>query len=454
MTHIPMNLGRENETVEFKKSTSEVRDAMNDIAAILNKHGGGILYFGVKPNGDVCGQEIGVLTLDDVARVCKDAIQPAIYPTIREEAIGGLPCVVVRFSGTERPYSSYGRYYMRVVDRSEPLYPDQLKAMLAAADQTSLWENNPTSYGIDEVDRDSLRLFYGKATSCGRLDPMPEYDETSLLSGLGLLDDGRLTNAGFYLFSSRKPVILKMATYLTDERIGFSDIRRIEGNIYGLIPVALSYIKEKMSWRVVSGSGASRIEIPEIPVDAIREIVVNAFAHADYRGTTEHEIDITPTRVEIYNPGGFPANMTPESFVREHRKSQPRNKIISNALYKSKDVEVFGSGFRKVFALCDSAGIKTHYDVNEDGFSFTFLRKVETTVADPTKNATEILTGPDLLVLNELRENPTQTRTQLAAKLRINSRTIQRILDKLVAAGKLSRIGSRKSGYWEIVVAE
>ena len=40
-------------------------------------------------------------------------------------------------------------------------------------------------------------------------------------------------------------------------------------------------------------------QIPEIPMEALREIIVNSFAHADYRGLSENEIDITPTQVEI-----------------------------------------------------------------------------------------------------------------------------------------------------------
>lgn len=104
--------------------------------------------------------------------------------------------------------------------------------------------------------------------------------------------------------------------------------------------------------------GTARVEIPEIPVEAIREIVVNSFAHADYRGVTENEIDITPTQIEIYNPGEFPINLTPESFVVDKRKSQPRNQIILNTLYKCKDVEMFGSGFMKVYSFCNSSGIK------------------------------------------------------------------------------------------------
>ena len=43
-----MNFGKENETTEFKETTSELRQALMDMSAILNKHGKGLLYFDVK----------------------------------------------------------------------------------------------------------------------------------------------------------------------------------------------------------------------------------------------------------------------------------------------------------------------------------------------------------------------------------------------------------------------
>lgn len=61
-----MNIGKENEQIEFKKSTSELRAALDSISAILNKHGNGIIYFGVKDNGDVCGQQLGSDTIRDM----------------------------------------------------------------------------------------------------------------------------------------------------------------------------------------------------------------------------------------------------------------------------------------------------------------------------------------------------------------------------------------------------
>ena len=57
----------------------------------------------------------------------------------------------------------------------------------------------------------------------------------------------------------------------------------------------------------------------------------------------------------------------------------------------------------------------------------------------------------DYKVLEALKEAPTSTREELATVIGINKRTVQRSLDKLVEAKKIIRVGSKKSGYWEIL---
>lgn len=268
---------------------------------------------------------------------------------------------------------------------------------------------------------------------------------------MGLFTEGHITNAGYYLFSNKKPVVLKTAVYVTDERISFSDINRYEDNIYNLLSISLKYIKEHMNWRVKYGEDTSRIEIPEIPVDAVREILVNAFAHADYKGITEHEIDITPTLVEIYNPGEFPANLSPEMFAEEHIKSMPRNRVILDTLYKSKDVEVFGSGFRKVYALTKASGTKCSFRSAYGGFSFTMSRKNIT--ADKSLQIQELKYTPlqsDILAI--LKEDPTKTITVIAEKTGKSTRTIKRIMQYLTEACIIKRAGSDRKGYWEIII--
>ena len=73
-----MNLGKETETLEFKKTTGEMKEAMISISSILNKHGIGTLYFGVKPNGDVSGQNVSESSLRDVSRAVYESIRPQI----------------------------------------------------------------------------------------------------------------------------------------------------------------------------------------------------------------------------------------------------------------------------------------------------------------------------------------------------------------------------------------
>ena len=452
-----MNLGIESETLEFKKTTGELDKAMDNIASMLNKHGHGTLYFGVSPSGDVTGQQVSASSLDDVAKKIKAAIKPMIYPEIKQEILESKSIIRVDFSGTEKPYSSFGRYYKRVFDRTEEMTPDELKRMMAETDRTSYWENNLTEYGLEALDTVALEEFYKRAVSCGRLEEMTVFDEKEFLTALGLYEHGYLTNAGFYLFSNMKPVVLKLAVYVTDDRINFSDIYRAEDNIFNLIRKGFSYIKEHINWHVESGSGPSRIEVPEIPIDAVREIVVNSFAHADYRGISENEIDITPKRLEIYNPGEFPTGLSPEMFAKQRIRSMPRNKVILNTLYKSKDVEIFGSGFRKVYALCDKYDVRTEFSSENGGFSFTFYRdkSIHKGTENDTTNFTDLKTEPkistEMKVYMLLKEDPTQTREMLAKKTERTVRTIQRALDKLSREGKIIRMGSNKTGYWEIL---
>ena len=92
-----INFGHETEELEFKKSTSEMHDAMKDIVAIINKHEKGVLYFGVAPNGDVKGLQVAESTLRDVSRVIFESIKPQIYPQIQKLTMDGSAIIEDRF---------------------------------------------------------------------------------------------------------------------------------------------------------------------------------------------------------------------------------------------------------------------------------------------------------------------------------------------------------------------
>ncbi len=108
---------------------------------------------------------------------------------------------------------------------------------------------------------------------------------------------------------------------------------------------------------------------------------------------------------------------------------------------------------KKYFLYVKKKNIKFDYESNTDGFSFTFYRNVVTlnVTNNVTLNTSIKLTTNDFKVLSLLKNNANQTREQLASQIGVDKRTVQRCLDKLAAANFIARIGSKKTGYWEVL---
>lgn len=445
-----INFGHETEELEFKKSTSEMHDAMKDIVAILNKHERGILYFGVAPNGDVKGLQVVESTLRDVSRVIFESVKPQIYPQIQKVTIDGCDIIEVQFNGKNKPYSAYGKYYTRVADESRELTPIGLKNMMLENEYSEHWERFETIYTLKDIDEMALKDFYNRATACGRLLD-DGYDTEKLLNKLNLLKNGKLNNAGYVLFGNNGPVTLKMAVFASDEKLTFLDINRTEDNIFRLVDIALTYIKKNIRWRAEIGN-VTREEIPEIPLRALREIVINSFAHAEYGTCSQHEIDIHPGKVVIYNPGEFPREFSPEDFATRNLSSIIRNELIAKTLYLCHDIESFGSGFKRVYSLCNTENVTCTYEKTPIGFSFLFLRNdpnVPNNVASTKKNVPIILSKTEIAVYDLLKVQPNLTREELALEISKTVKTVQRALDGLKKKGLISRIGSTRNGYWK-----
>src|SRR3990167_9645608 len=95
---------KESETLELKKSTSELKEAIISIVAILNKHQKGEVYFGVNPSGRVIGQTVTENTIREVSQTIAQNIEPKIFPMINEVTLEGKKCVHVEFSGDNVSY--------------------------------------------------------------------------------------------------------------------------------------------------------------------------------------------------------------------------------------------------------------------------------------------------------------------------------------------------------------
>ena len=248
-------------------------------------------------------------------------------------------------------------------------------------------------------------------------------------------------NAGAALFVDRGINDLQMAKFASNERITFTDIRRQTGSILGLVEVAMQYLIDAMDWRAEFG-GLHRKKIPEIPVDALREAVINAFAHRQIESGQSIQIMVYRNRIEIFSPGTFPEKITPEEFAEGNQKAIRRNKLITQTLYYSKDMETFASGLKKIKTLCDEAGVKYGFQKEAYGFTVVIYRHCgegwewssgqEDSAKDnvPHDDPHGVPRDETLeeVIERAIRENAHITRAQIAERAGVSVKTIGRKL--------------------------
>ena len=507
---VRVNLGTENERVEFKKSTSECREGMESIASMLNKSGEGVLYFGVRNDGEVVGQQIADSTLRKLSQAIGNAIEPRIFPSIEAlEADDGARYIRVVFAGEETPYACNGKYRIRSFDEDVPMSRSEVeRQFLASAAKRNPWDRRPSGRPISDVDESELRRYVAKGAARGRI--AFEYAGVEdALSRLQLLTpEGMLTNAADVCFCPSIDVRLKMGVFADSKRIDILDNKQVSGTLFELARQAEFYILNNTRRQfIIDGSSLEREEIPEIPRAASREAIFNALCHRDYEDLASVQVDIFWDKVAIYNPGQFPAGRDPRAYLEgQDAASLPKNGLIAATLYRSGDIEVSGTGLRRIYEACEAEGVPVRCLQQGMNFRVEFARK-EAMSAGETIAGSEKVFGSDggvndrinevcgsvetagqmvalgiqgqeavsvkkvsdrinehvnehvnrrisdgeYCVFREIAIDPTITYKRLAATLGISVSTARRRTAALRECGIICRVGSDKAGHWQIL---
>lgn len=446
---------RESEILEYKKSTAQLKEAVISLCAMLNKHNKGTVYFGIKDDGTVCGQAIGKKITSDISHEIRNNLKPIPNITISSEKINEKDVIKIEISGEDTPYSAYGRYYTRVDDSDIFMDSRQLWKIFESKSKTySKWEEETTPYGIDKINEELLIQYIRDANETGRLNYIYRNPEEAL-NKLNLInEDGYLNNAGYFLFGNDGPVLLKEVVYPTDDRNSFTDFKQFRGNILECISEGLKYVQNNIHYHAEI-VGTRREETPEIPIEAFREILINSFAHCHYQKGDYNEISITKSKVRIYNPGGILNDTNPTDFASGKVGSKIRNPLIATVLFKNGMIDAFGTGFDRAFKLCAKNDVEYEYQNDEYGFTFVFKRKADDRINDKINDKIKRtpggkLTDVDEQIIKLIKKNAYYTIAEIADEIGKSTPTVHRHIDKLSNLGYIERIGSRKSGYWEI----
>lgn len=444
---------KETEAREFKKSLAELKAGLISIAAILNKHGKGELWFGIRNDGRAVGLDATDKTLRDVSQSIAARIEPRIYPHVTQETVRGVSCIKVAFEGGDRPYFALGRAYMRVADEDRQLSARELEKIIVDKNQQRLrWDNQPCSLSVDQLDHAKLRTFVERA---GLKWDTPE----NALDKLGLLSGERLLNAA-QLFFTAEPMELRCAVFGTTDSAMIIDRHDIRGDILELIEEAQKYVLKNIHIGMRL-EGLYRKDVPEIATEALREAIINAFCHRDYRDPDYVQVAVYKDRVEIRNPGGLFGGITIADLRKGHI-SKRRNPLIADLFRRIEMVEAWGRGMPLILKhepgaeFMEAAGIfiaafdrPSYKSGFEKVHSPEGAEKRREDLGGTTQEATQETTQEKILAI--LKARPATTRKELAAEIGLTPDGIKYHLNKLRVAGVIRHVGPTKAGHWEVL---
>jgi len=451
MAKQPLN---ESETVELKKSLAELKQGLVSMAAILNKHQAGTLWFGVRNDGTIAGIDANEKTLRDLSQSIAAHIEPKIFPQISEITMDGKRCIKVEFAGDETPYFAYGRVFMRVADEDRKLSVRQLKDLIAAQNRESLrWDNQPGKFSLADLDQAKIKRFVERAK-------LSWDTPKNALSKLELIKDGKLLNPA-RLFFGINPIQLRCAVFMTTESSTIIDRHDFDGDILELIEEAQKYILKNIHIGMRL-EGLRRVDVPEIAVEALREAIINAFCHRDYYDPDYIQMAIFKDRVEIRNPGTLYGNLTIED-LRKGNVSQRRNPLIADLFRRIEMVEAWGRGmplilkyapdvvFREIGELFIVAFNRSSFLEEKDEEEATTQETIQEKSKAPKETPEKHQRNTKEVILAALKKQPSISIRELSVRCDMSVHSVQHHINKLKEIGFIRHVGPTKGGRWEVV---
>ena len=389
----------ETNRIENKEQLNE--EFEQEVIAFLNYKEGGIIYVGVRKNGQVVGVQDVDLTQLQIKDRIKNNIQPStlgLFDVVVETIDNKEVIKVVISSGTEKPYylRKKGRTpegcYIRVGSSKERMTERMIEEMFARRIKNSLKEI--LSPRQDLTFR-QLKIHYeGNGMILN----------DNFARNLNLLTDEGKYNYNAYLLADENNISIKLVKYL-----GTSKMELIENQEYGYccLITATQRILDRLTaentvYAKIEYNGRKEVEM--IDSKALKEAVINAMVHSDYTLTTTPIIELYSDRIEITSGGGLPQGLSQEEFLEG--VTAPRNKELIRVFKDVDLIENIGSGVLRILDAYDKSCFKfmdhflrVTFKYRENPFEYDDTAKVKSSKLGSKKSSKLAVSEEQILEL-------------------------------------------------------
>ena len=451
----------EREWFEFKENWYEPHEIGEYISALSNSatlfgKDHGLLIWGIqnkthKITGTTFNYESDVKE-EPLKHYLARQLFPKINFSFEELEIEGkrvvalvIPCA--KETPTEFDKERYGRIgSSKVILRKYPKHEGELFEVLRNGVATI--ENTPSKY--QDLTFQKLLVYYGakglplnENTFEQNLELRTPEGEYNILAQL--LSDNSHMPLNVALFSGKK----KSDNLFALREFGYQCILYSLDDIlrYGDV---LNVMQVDETNRVVE-----RKEVPLFENDAFREAVINAFVHNRWVDGDEPMFSVYSDRIEILSRGTLSPRQTKEGFFAG--ESVPVNQKLSEIFLQLHISEKTGRGVptitekygRKAFTFRENS-IVVNIPFNWINVMSDRVNIKENDKPYRSDNGTK-LNNTTIKIWKEIYKNPDITKAELKEVLGVGKTTIDRGVDALKKASMIERVGSNKTGYWNVL---
>ena len=339
--------------LEFKeaKNRYDFEELVKYCVALANE-GGGRMILGVtdaRPR-----RVVGSQAFTDLERT-KQGLIERLHLRIEGEEVQHPNGRVLIFHAPARPVGmpiQYGgAYWMRAGSSLATMTPDMLKAIFAEASPD--FSAEPCAKAkLADLDPAAMEDFRGRWLKKSGNAGLAKLSHEQLLADAELLVDGELNYAAMILLGTRAA----LGKHLAQSEVIF-EYRSTEGSVpfqqrveyrqgffsfYDGLWNAINLRNDAQSYQ----DGLFRFEFPTFSEGVVREAILNAVGHRDYRLSGSVFVRQFPRHLEIVNPGGFPPGITAENILDQQ---SPRNRRLAEAFARCGLIERSGQGMNRIF---------------------------------------------------------------------------------------------------------
>ena len=432
----------EGQYIEFKESFD--KSLAKEIVAFANAMGGRI-FLGVGDDNKV--KEVKATNklksqIQDMANNCDPKIDVML------EEFNNIVIINV-YEGNNKLYSCKEGFYFRQGANSQKMRRDEIVQMILSKGNKRFDE---IITKVEDYDKETVAAYLNKA---GINQPITK----STLFNLGVANKkGYLNNAGI-LFFTKHPKSRITSAYVTcarykgTEKVNVIDRKDFEGDLISQVENSVDFVKRntRLAYEI---SGLYRKDIPEYPIEAVREAILNAVMHRDYfeKGANV-QIDILDDRLVVTNLGSLIKPLTKETLGKIAVR---RNPLIADLFHRIHLVEKMGTGINRIREECKKHG-NIKFQIEADGFfiaSFKLkkVREIIPKISDGlVEKVTEKVTENQKKILNNIFRDRFVTVKKLSKIVGISERKIKENISKLKQKKLLKRVGPDKGGYWKVI---